>query len=64
MKKSIVLFLQIFLIGAATAQTTIWSENFNNGCASDCEVSSYGSWSMQDNVGGTTGSAPNNWFVS
>ena len=64
MKKSIVLFLQIFLIGAATAQTTIWSENFNNGCTSNCEVSSYGSWSMQDNVGGTTGSAPNNWFVS
>lgn len=53
------------MAGAALgAQTTIWSEDFNNGCASDCVLTSYGSWTMLDNVDGTTGGAPNNWFVS
>lgn len=48
----------------AFGQTTIWSENFNNGCASDCIASTWNSWTILDNVGGTTGGAPNNWFVS
>lgn len=46
------------------AQTTVFSENFNNGCASDCIASTYGGWTILDNDGGTTGGAPNNWFVS
>lgn len=51
-------------LATARAQTTIWSENFNNGCIHDCVASSYGGWTIVDNVGGTNGSAPNNWFVS
>ena len=46
------------------AQTVVWSDNFNNGCASNCEASTWNGWSMVDNVDGTTGGAPNNWFVS
>lgn len=46
------------------AQTVIYSENFNNGCSANCVASSYAGWSVSDNDGGTTGSAPNNWFVS
>lgn len=49
---------------AAWSQTTIWTENFNNGCVSDCVASTYGGWTIVDNVDGTSGSAPNNWFVS
>lgn len=48
----------------AHAQVTVWSDNFNNGCASNCIASTYGGWSIEDNVGGTTGAAPNDWFVS
>jgi hypothetical protein len=47
-----------------SGQVTIWSVDFNNGCASDCIASTYGGWTIQDNVGGVTGGAPNNWFVS
>lgn len=46
------------------SQTTIWTDNFNNGCASNCVASTWNGWSILDNVGGTTGGAPNNWFVS
>jgi hypothetical protein len=48
----------------ARAQITIWSDNFNNGCSGNCPASSYGGWTIQDNVDGVTGGAPNNWFVS
>lgn len=55
----------LFLSGArANSQVTIWSENFNNGCASNCLATSYGGWTVVDNVGGVSGGAPNNWFVS
>lgn len=47
-----------------SAQTVIFSENFNNGCSANCPVSGYAGWTLLDNVGGTTGTAPNNWFVS
>ncbi|MFN5982344.1 MAG: T9SS type A sorting domain-containing protein [Fluviicola sp.] len=47
-----------------TAQTTVYSENFNNGCASNCLATTYGGWTVVDNSGGVTGGAPNNWFVS
>lgn len=55
-----------FLIGVfhGFSQTTIWSDNFNNGCASNCIANTWNGWTIQDNVGGTTGGAPNNWFVS
>ncbi len=46
------------------SQTVFWSDNFNNGCASNCVASTWNSWSILDNVDGVTGGAPNNWFVS
>ncbi len=55
------------LASVAVAQplpTNVYSEGFNNGCTSNCLASSYGSWSVVDNVDGVTGSSPNNWFVS
>ena len=48
----------------AYAQGEIWTENFNNGCASNCVADTYGGWSIVDNYGGTSGAQPNNWFVS
>jgi hypothetical protein len=48
----------------AFSQTTVWSTNFNNGCASNCIANTYGGWSMIDNDGGISGASPNNWFVS
>jgi hypothetical protein len=68
MHRALRLFLLTALwLGSASvthAQTTVWSENFNNGCADNCVASTYGGWSIIDNYGGITGSAPNNWFVS
>lgn len=46
------------------SQTTVFSDNFNNGCASNCLANTYGGWTITNNVGGTTGAAPNDWFVS
>lgn len=48
----------------ADAQITIWSDNFNNGCASNCLATTWNGWTVQNNIGGTTGGASNNWFVS
>ena len=48
----------------ATAQVNIWTENFNNGCASNCIANTWNNWTILDNDGGVTGGAPNNWFVS
>lgn len=55
-------FLTISL--TSLSQTTIWTDNFNNGCAANCIATTWNGWSILDNVGGTTGGAPNNWFVS
>jgi len=46
------------------AQTTIWSDNFNNGCASNCIASTWNGWTITNNSGGVSGGAPNDWFVS
>lgn len=56
--------LFILFVLDARAQTTIWSDNFNNGCASNCALNTWNGWTVIDNVGGTTGGAPNSWFVS
>lgn len=61
---SIVLLLSLSFFGLLEAQTVFWTENFNNGCASNCVASTYNGWSIQNNVGGTSGGSPNNWFVS
>lgn len=49
---------------SSKAQTTVWTVDFNNGCAANCLATSYGGWTVVNNFGGVTGSAPNNWFVS
>lgn len=45
---------------------TIWSEDFNNGCASGCIADSYnglnGAWTL--NSTGVNGAVANEWFVS
>jgi hypothetical protein len=46
------------------AQTTIWSENFNNGCSANCQANGYNGWTVQNNVGGTNGANPNIWYIS
>lgn len=59
--------LMALLLGSfenAWCQTIFWNENFNNGCASGCLASTYGGWSVVDNVNGVSGGSPNNWFVS
>jgi len=48
----------------SVAQTTIWSDNFNNGCASGCIASTWNGWTIVNNSGGVSGGAPNDWFVS
>lgn len=63
-KYSLLLLLSLISIPAAWSQTVIWSEDFNNGCTNDCIASTYGGWTILDNVDGVTGGAPNNWFVS
>lgn len=59
------LFFSLFISSSlSNAQTTIWSDNFNNGCANNCLASTYGGWTIQNNIGGTSGSASNNWYIS
>jgi len=64
LKRLAAFVLLVSLPSVLSAQVTIWSDNFNNGCASDCIASTWNGWTILDNDGGTTGGAPNNWFVS
>jgi hypothetical protein len=57
-------FLLLFYYSQAKSQTTIWTDNFNNGCAANCIANTWNGWTITDNVGGVTGGSPNNWFVS
>lgn len=63
-KMALSLLLALPLSSHLIGQTTIWSVNFNNGSASDTLASTYGGWTVQNNVGGVTGPAPNEWYVS
>lgn len=56
-------FILLFIL-RGTGWSQVWSDNFNNGCASNCVASTWNGWTIVDNDGGTTGGAPNNWFVS
>ncbi len=66
-RKSILLFL---LLSASSvplfSQVVFWSENFNNGCSSNCNVSGYsgsnGAWSVTNT--GSNGNIANEFFVS
>lgn len=57
-------FTFLGLASALEAQTTIFSQNFNNGCASNCLATTYGGWTVLNNIGGISGGSSNNWFVS
>jgi hypothetical protein len=59
-----VIVILTFKFNSLQSQVVTWSVNFNNGCAANCLATTYGGWTVQDNVGGVTGGAPNNWFVS
>lgn len=63
MKKSFLVttLLVSFCFGKAQV---FYTENFNNGCTANCLLTTYGGWSVTNNVGGTNGSAPNIWYVS
>lgn len=54
----------LFFQNTVNAQVTVWSDDFNNGCASNCLATTWNGWTLNDNSGGTTGGAPNDWFVS
>ena len=57
--------LSIFIFNTGHAQV-FWTENFNNGCTSDCPATTYvgpnGAWSQT--VLGPEGADPNTWYVS
>ncbi|MFI5218462.1 MAG: T9SS type A sorting domain-containing protein [Bacteroidia bacterium] len=67
MQKVSILF-SLFLIGfTAGAQVqTFWTEDFNNGCTTNCTASSYigvnGAWTVTDVT--APGNVANEWFVS
>ena len=63
-KQQLALFVALLCSCSVFSQTVFWSDNFNNGCASNCVANTWNGWSILDNVDGTTGGAPNNWFVS
>ena len=62
---SFLLFLFIFT-NANTQVQTIWTEDFNNGCASGCYANTYnggiGAWTVTSP--GFNGDIANDWFVS
>ncbi len=60
----ILLFLSLIFGQLSFSQVTIYTENFNNGCASGCAATGYASWTVQNNVGGADGGDPNIWYVS
>lgn len=66
-RKRLLLLLSTFLSVFSTfSQTIIWSETFQNGCASDCLASGYngpqGLWTVTST--GTNGAEANIWYVS
>lgn len=63
---AVLLFLSLFFTFGLHAQA-FWTENFANGCASDCDAGSYtgtnGAWSVNTSLG-TNGGNNNPWYVS
>lgn len=58
------LFLSLFIGLNSFGQTVIWSDNFNNGCASGCLANTWNGWTIVNNDGGVSGGSPNDWFIS
>lgn len=64
LKQFLLLIFIVMVTSNIQSQVVIWSDNFNNGCASNCIASTWNGWTIQNNVGGTSGGSPNDWFVS
>jgi gliding motility-associated-like protein len=66
MKLNLTFLSTFFILANSFGQTTIWTENFNNSCASGCAAAGYsganGAWSVT--TPGTNGAESNVWFVS
>ena len=60
---ALLFFIGVLVTPALKAQVTIYSEDFENGCASGCGVGTVG-WTIVNNVGGSNGGSPNGWVVS
>lgn len=48
--------------GSLMGQTSIFTENFNNGCVSLCLANTYAGWSSSST--GTNGAFANDWYIS
>lgn len=64
--KNYILFL-FFIVSLNTYSQVFWTEDFNNSCLSDCNVTTYttgpnGAWTATNT--GTNGSEGNVWYVS
>ena len=66
MKLNLALLIAFISVTHVFGQTTIWTENFNNSCATGCPASAYagsnGAWSVTSQ--GTNGSFANEWYIS
>jgi len=61
-KKTICLLSSLLLSFGLWSQTTLFSEDFNNGCTSLCLANTYPGWSIA--ATGSNGAFANNWFIS
>ena len=65
MKKLLLFATGLLFTQFSFAQTTIWTENFDNGCASGCTTytsTTNGAWTITDVA--TPGNAANSWYIS
>lgn len=65
-KLLLLLLSTLFSLSLVNSQTIIWSEGFQNGCASNCLANGYigpeGTWTVTNT--GTNGTESNIWYVS
>ncbi|PCJ24244.1 MAG: hypothetical protein COA97_10140 [Flavobacteriales bacterium] len=63
--RSLLLVIALYIASVLNAQV-FWTEDFQNGCVSDCLASSYvggnGAWTVTNT--GVNGADPNPWYVS
>lgn len=64
MKKLLLFAIGLLFAQFSSAQTTIWTENFDNNCASGCTTytGTNGAWTITDVA--TPGNAANSWYFS
>ncbi|MFL5762802.1 MAG: gliding motility-associated C-terminal domain-containing protein [Bacteroidia bacterium] len=67
MKRALFFSLLFFAFSSSSNAQVFWTENFNNGCPSDCDAATYvgpnGPWTSSTGPG-HLGFAPNIWYVS